>query len=417
MLYLFSLLLLIVADVASSQSLTWKTLSLPKANDRYNDVWFVDPMTGWAIIPSDGFKEDGMIYKTTDGGATWEMQFKSYKHLRSVCFLDPLVGFVGFLFDGTSSPLLKTTDGGETWNTVEITGSMPSGICGMMRVNDSTIVGTGQVQSPAHFIRTTDRGLTWTSVALSDNERDWAIDCYFWSSDSGIVAGGKMGELGMITSHIWQTTDGGEHWTDAYSGPVQNPQQGEWCWKISFPTPDVGYIAFEQNRGPSRYLKTTDRGVTWERHEIPNATIHLQGCGFITETHGWMGGRGNGAYVTTDGGSTWSTTPDIKFINRLRFFGDSIGYAAGLQVYKLSKETSDVEVSAMPDVAISYDARRASLNVMSGSRSTLSISDILGRVVMGSEIEEDMQQVDVSRLPSGVYVAQLSDGRSLKFSR
>ncbi|HET6511149.1 MAG TPA: hypothetical protein VFH43_03080, partial [Candidatus Kapabacteria bacterium] len=92
MLYLFSLLLLIVADVASSQSLTWKTLSLPKANDRYNDVWFVDPMTGWAIIPSDGFKEDGMIYKTTDGGATWVMQFKSYKHLRSVCFLDPLVG-------------------------------------------------------------------------------------------------------------------------------------------------------------------------------------------------------------------------------------------------------------------------------------------------------------------------------------
>lgn len=386
------------------------------ASDRYNDVWFADPLTGWAIIPSDGLKEDGLIYKTIDAGLTWKTQFKSYKHLRSVCFLDSLTGFVGFLWDGTASPLLKTTDGGETWNTALISGPTPSGICGMMRVNDSTIVGAGQVQGPAHFIRTTDRGRTWSSVALSAEERNWAIDCYFWSTDSGIVAGGKIGDLGMLSSHIWRTTDGGAHWTDAYIGPLQDPQHGEWCWKISFPTEDIGYIAIEHNRGPSRYLKTTDRGETWQRNEIPNATIHLQGCGFISELHGWMGGRGSGAYVTEDGGLSWSSTIDIKFINRLRFFGDSLGYAAGLYVYKLSKEKSDVAPQFTTNATMYYDANEAALHYDRFQDRTISIRDLLGREVLQVSLHEYVDRLHVANLSPGIYIAS-SGTESIKFSR
>jgi photosystem II stability/assembly factor-like uncharacterized protein len=415
--YLFVLLVIALPASATAQY-HWSPLSLPNAEDRYNDVWFVDPLVGWAIIPSDGFKEDGFIYKTTDGGSTWETQYKSYKHLRSVCFLDPLVGFVGFLWGGTESPLLRTTDGGITWNTADITGSMPSGICGMMRVDDSTVVASGQVYGPAHFLRTTDRGESWQSVALTDREADWAIDCYFWSRDSGIVVGGSMGSMGSLLSHIWQTTDGGRHWTDKYIGPEQNPQEGEWCWKISFPSSDVGYISLEQNRGAARYLKTTDRGRTWRRHEIPNATIHLQGCGFISELQGWMGGRGNGAYVTDDGGATWNSTPDLKFINRLRFFGDSLGYAAGQQIYKLTKEKSYIAEQPSMGSAMTYDRRRSEITLADDANAgSVSITDLSGRQITTIRYYAGMRRVDLSSLPEGIYFAHRENGEILKFIR
>src|SRR5688572_11973448 len=102
MLYLYSLLLILIADVAFAQTLAWKRLLLPKADDRYNDIWFADPMIGWAVIPSDQ-NDPGIIYKTTDGGDTWTSQFESPRHLRSVCFFDSLIGFVGFIRSDTAS--------------------------------------------------------------------------------------------------------------------------------------------------------------------------------------------------------------------------------------------------------------------------------------------------------------------------
>jgi photosystem II stability/assembly factor-like uncharacterized protein len=416
--YLLALVILLYSNITQSQTFSWKVLPLPKVSDRYNDVWFITPDLGWAIVPSDGgTKPDGFIYKTTDGGATWTTQYATTQHLRSVCFLDERIGFVGVLFDGSASPLLRTTDGGETWTRADIEGSMPTGICGLMRVNDSTIVGSGQVYGPAHFIRTTDRGATWASIALG-TEDDWAIDCYFWSTDSGIVAGGSKASGQPMVSHIWQTTDGGANWTDSYVGQPDSPVDGEWCWKISFPSREVGYISIEQDRGNSRILKTTDRGVTWQRIVIPQAGSRLQGCGFITDLHGWIGGRSFGAYVTEDGGLTWSSTKDIQFVNRFRFFGDSLGYVAGDRVYKLTSTAAVAEDLSTTSRSMLYDAAHTSLVVTSsGAQRTLTVSNILGREVMRKQVLSEREMIDVRDLPHGTYFARTDNEQALKFSR
>ena len=39
--------------------------------------------------------------------------------------------------------------------------------------------------------------------------------------------------------------------------------------------------------------------------------------------------------VTTDGGESWQETDFGERLNRFRFIGDNIGYAAGRWLYKL----------------------------------------------------------------------------------
>ena len=49
-------------------TLTWRPTNAPSASSRTDDIWFIDPQTGWAV------NSNGEIVKTTDGGARWERQ-------------------------------------------------------------------------------------------------------------------------------------------------------------------------------------------------------------------------------------------------------------------------------------------------------------------------------------------------------
>jgi photosystem II stability/assembly factor-like uncharacterized protein len=71
-----------------------------------NDVFFMGPLTGWAV------GENGSILHTSDGGGTWSLQASGTKNvLLGVAFTSALTGWaVGF--GGT---ILHTTDGGASW--------------------------------------------------------------------------------------------------------------------------------------------------------------------------------------------------------------------------------------------------------------------------------------------------------------
>jgi photosystem II stability/assembly factor-like uncharacterized protein len=411
--YLFAMIILCCAGVAKAQTYVWKPLPLPAASDRYNDVWFATPEIGWAIIPGD-FMDSGFVYKTIDGGMHWtKADVDPTLHYRSICFIDTLVGFVGRLSGLDRSPLIATFDGGDTWDTVTFDGPTPVGICGMMRVDDSTVVGSGQVYGPAHFIKTTDRGKTWKSYALPASAKTWGIDCYFTSRDSGIVVGGNYPEDERSHAIIYRTTDGGEHWTTAYF----DSSPGEWCWKITFPSRLVGYISIEDYEGASNYLKTTDGGETWQRMTIRPNHFAYQGVGFIDELHGWMGGRANVCHYTTNGGESWAVDDELAYVNRFRFFGDSVGYAAGKYIYKLSK-TSSVKQTASSQTSMRYDPASSTIIVSTPSTArTFGIIDILGREVMSSALDQERSTIDVSGLSTGIYIVRSDLGESLKFSR
>lgn len=233
-----------------------------------------------------------------------------------------------------------------------------------------------------------------------------------------------MGGIGIFPEHrrsvVLRTTDGGATWQQRYVGT----RDREWGWKISFPTPTVGYVSLERPSGPMFFLKTADGGLTWS--EFPFENINEQGIGFVTPTIGWIGGAGNPTYGTTDGGATWTETPWGEQLNRFQFLGPAIGYAIGVTVYRYAQSLVAVADERRP--------KRGSIAAPNpfGSRTTihfqlrapervrLYIADPSGRVVR--ELEDGLRGAGAhvatwdgrndhrAEAPAGIYLYVLHAG-------
>lgn len=340
MVRIFTLLILALAvvPVQAQPTAPWQTLTGVPTSSRYNDAYFVSPERGWVVNGT------AYVYRTTDGGATWTQQFhQDASHLRSVAFLDSLRGFIGNVGVGefgTTDPtnLYGTEDGGRTWRPVTtISGPEPKGLCGMFVVNDSVIVAVGRVRGPAFFVKTVDGGRTWQSQDLSAHAAG-LIDVYFPHPDTGFVAGLTSSDHARSSGVLLATTDGGRTWERRFV----STRTGEWFWKFSFPSRQVGYASLQRNTlAPIYFVKTTDGGRTWEEKLFSKTHYFVQGMGFVNERTGWIGGNStHPAYQTTDGGDTWTPTEIGARLNRFRFLNDTLGYAVGTRVHKLTVHTA-----------------------------------------------------------------------------
>ena len=279
----------------------------------------------------------GEIHRTTDGGETWdrlhtvETFTEETVGFRSVGFADNERGWIGSLTAGYY--LWQTEDGGLTIRniTARLGSSDLQGICGLWAVNRDVVYGVGTYFGPARLVKSSNGGLSW-KIKNMDLLARRLIDVFFFDENRGFVVGGSGSDRDS-RAVILATEDGGATWETRYTS--QNP--GEWGWKISFPTPEIGYVSVERfPTGAARVLKTTDGGKTWSE-SVVSGSRPLQGIGFTTESTGWASGRGTTS-TTTDGGLTWRSDSEVLdgVVNRFRMFGDTLGYAVGERVYKYS---------------------------------------------------------------------------------
>ncbi|MCH7639382.1 MAG: T9SS type A sorting domain-containing protein [Bacteroidetes bacterium] len=372
--FLLGLATILSASAFAQQAPEWELLpDSPFHGYRSEDVFFVDADYGWAVNGS------GEIHRTIDGGDTWAHTDTLPGYARSTGFANRNKGWVGLLF--TSNILFETTDGGLTFNdiTSRIQPAVGGGICGMWVVDEQIAYGVGQFSGPAYLIKTTDGGQTWASSDLGAYA-DTAVDVMFLDADHGFIAAGGSGSVRVL-----ETTDGGATWSIRHTSSVS----GVWGWKLSFPTENVGYVSAEYGSGTSKglVLRTADGGQTWTEITIPNGGS-LQGVGFLTPEIGWTSGRGTTS-VTTDGGQTWQQIALDGDINRFRFLGDSLGFAAGHQIYRLGplpvskEEPLDALVSGLESIVpnpasgpitITYRMARP-------GPATIAVFDLLGRAV------------------------------------
>ena len=320
---------------ALSQSPLWRTLPGPEGGPRMDDVFFINSSIGWGLlgICSGWGCTSGDIWKTTDGGQTWALQYSTWGYPRSVGFVDSLTGWVGTLGPDSNHVLYQTTNGGTTWSLVDnIPPPRPRGICGISVVNDSVMYASGKYTGPARMIKTTNRGATWTSIDLSAHAGA-LVDCYFFSPDSGFVVGSSSSSYDTGYTRVLFTSDGGNTWVTRHS----SNRSGELCWKIQFRTRTTGYVSIEKfSQGPTYYLKTTDGGITWSDQLFRDSRYRVQGIGFVNDSLGWLGGWMGDTYETTDGGTSWHLAGFGSIINRFRILNDTLAYAVGATVYKFS---------------------------------------------------------------------------------
>jgi photosystem II stability/assembly factor-like uncharacterized protein len=314
---------------------SWQLLeAAPTINGKQDDLYFLTPDLGYSV---NGL---GHIYRTVDGGASWtDLVDQPGTYFRAIVFVDEQRGFAGNIgpgyFPGVTdpTPLYGTEDGGETWEPVSIAGPEIGGICNFHKIDDQHLVGVGRVGGPAFLIKTSDAGATWTSLDLNA-EIAMLIDARFTTPDRGIIVGNDSLSPSSHTL-ILSTEDGGQTWTERY----KSGQGGELAWKISFPSPEVGYVSVLRQAPGAVVLKTIDGGESWERLPLSVEAYAAKGIGFITDEIGWVGGEGPGkpVYRTSDGGLTWEADPSLgPYINRFRFIDPWTGYAIGQSIHKLS---------------------------------------------------------------------------------
>jgi photosystem II stability/assembly factor-like uncharacterized protein len=245
----------------------------------------------------------------------------------------------------------------------------------------------------------------------------------------GFAVGGTAGAVFGGRAVVLATEDGGATWTHRFTGPEPPAGVGEWAWKISFPTPLVGYVSVERTEpAPTggRVLKTTDGGLTWSVLDVPGVGS-MQGAGFLTEMRGWVSGRGMAA-ETQDGGLSWTPTTSIDgSVNRFEFFGDTLGFAMGQRVYHIdARQVTPTDAPAAPPAVAelypvrpnpSYGAVRLHYALARTAVVDLAVYDALGRRVAtletgtrgaGSHSAVWGGRSDGGRpAPAGVYVVRL----------
>jgi len=276
----------------------------------------IDKSTALATgMPSDGY---GLILKTADGGGTWQRLGTSATipnvELSGIAAVNTQI----FWVVGASGVILKTTDGGTTWISQEAAGiTADFGAVSAVDASNAWIVG-GHQDGYSVILHTTDGGTTWTregtsevlpGAALIDVSAYDASTCWACGTEGSVI----------------RTTDGGTTWTSTesthsiihYNGIIALGKDTAWT------AVDDDLMCF-----------TSDGGLSYDMIKIPSS----EGLGYALLTvaatdvdHLWTAGiwfTSPQAIVGTilrssDRGVTWqrATTPINTTFRRISFVG------------------------------------------------------------------------------------------------
>ena len=266
----------------------WQRVYVPGVDTygRMNDVDFVDATTGWSVGKSSSFGGDvGVIVRSTDGGATFQLQKNFGDTIDAVAAIDAQTAFVVGTFYTNRGFVLRTRNGGASWVDVSPSGAFNSDV-------EFVDASSGWVVGPAIF-HTADGGATWDtqftghgsidyleSISMADALHGWAV--------------------GWFDTALY-TDDGGATWTPQTLPPgwvnvflAVHAVDADTAWV----TGGGGYVAH-----------TTDGGQTWTK-EVPAAGFQysFEAAHFLDADRGWISGTSvypdGGIYFRSDGSAS-----------------------------------------------------------------------------------------------------------------
>lgn len=337
-----------IAPRAAFASSLWEKLPTVPYKGKQDDIAFIDADRGWY---GNGA---GLLYKTTDGGASWTECWKQPgTFIRALGFIDAQNGFLGNVgvdyYPGVTDkqPLYRTRDGGASWTPVVAEGvGKVAGICGIDilrtkrifqgELRETAVVhAAGRVGGPAMIMRSEDAGETFKVIDLSA-QAGMILDVKFLTPKTGFVCASGVSETGEGEAMILRTTDGGASWKPVY----RSGRKLENCWKMSFPSARIGYAtvqSYDEANTKRVIVKTTNGGKSWKELPLIDAPkIREFGIGFADEKRGWVGASDRG-FETLDGGKTWKECMMGRAVNKVRVLPNGAGkraFAIGVDVHR-----------------------------------------------------------------------------------
>jgi photosystem II stability/assembly factor-like uncharacterized protein len=284
-------------------------------------IKFVNSQTGFFC------SESGKIFKTTDGGFSWQMKYDNANTpLRSLFFINENTGWAGggrYSFDLSNLFVLKTINGGESWTTVYNFGNFYYTISNLYFLNDQTgfatsFGGTGS-GSVGLFLKTTNGGSNWTWLNTSGTSYG---SIQFFNDQTGFITGKLSNDTGGDTGYIFKTTNSGINWNVSYQ------KESSIFNSISFPTAEKGFVSGTINNNRPVILSSTDIGNSWEV-DSSFSGFSLYETAFPSANTGYVISS-NSIFKTSNSGSNWSQQ-NVTFntFNSLYFLNDNTGWIGG----------------------------------------------------------------------------------------
>jgi photosystem II stability/assembly factor-like uncharacterized protein len=275
---------------------TWKAGVVPGAEAlEFRDVEAISGQEAYLL--SAGTGTDARIYHTTDGGRTWQIQFKNRvdaQFFDCFAFWDATRGLV--MVDAVEGqfPVRRTTNG-RFW--LDIGGRLPeaqageaafaaSGTCVATQGDDRAWIATGGAEK-ARILATTDGGDTWEAYEtpiVQGTPASGIFTVAFRDATHGILAGGDLEQEDVRTRNVAVSSDGGKTWTRAANAPFKGAAFG-----LSYIS---GHDRGPNNKGvvitgPGGAAWSPDEGATWNR--IPGVNNYWA-VAFGNSSVGWLVG-------------------------------------------------------------------------------------------------------------------------------
>jgi photosystem II stability/assembly factor-like uncharacterized protein len=270
----------------------WRSAQVPGAEAlQFRDVEAVNARIAYLL--SIGSGEDSRIYKTMDGGQTWDLQFQNHDPAAFYDCFDFWSPKRGLTFSdavGDRFPVIKTTDG-KTWRDIgdQLPDAQPgeaafasSGTCVNTQGERHAWIGTAGA-ARARILATTDAGANWNAYLIPDGFTQGTpvsgiASVEFRDRFHGILGGGDVVASTTPQVNVARSKDGGV------------------TWALTTPTPFTGAVyglAYVPNRLKQTVVATGPGGAAWTPDEGDTWTLlpGIDNCwavAFATPKAGWL---------------------------------------------------------------------------------------------------------------------------------
>jgi photosystem II stability/assembly factor-like uncharacterized protein len=351
---------------------SWTRAASPHSASLQSIRFARDGMHGWAV------GAHGVVFASADGGKSWIEQTTGD---------DPNLSFIHFAADGrrgwaagVGGLLFATTDGGESWfkqDSVPHDPGMP--VSGYGFSSDGLRGWAVQAQD---VLTTSDGAHSWQRQSTAAGV---GLQLVKFSADGlhGWAMGIRDDENGISHGVLVVTANGGRSWVKRSTPPAVDVRS-IYLGLDGLHSLADGFVGSEFDIQPV-IVATADGGKSWARGSVPELSASdvdlfadgLHGCAIFD----------GGAYVTTDGGKTWSQNKaSVRGYLRHSFVSPDNQHAWALTSEELL-ESSDgcrtwlkqSEAAPLDSVAAMYFAADAMRGWAVGTHSRISSTEDGGR--------------------------------------
>lgn len=278
---------------------------------------------------------NGVILKSLDEGKTWQRLYVKdgdALDFRGIVAFNASTAYLMSIGEGEKSRIYKTTDGGENWNLQYSDNRKEFFLDTIVCRSDKECFALGDpINSKFLLLNTTD-GEHWNPLPTDSMPPALGSEGAFAASNSCLILSGDK-EIFFATggpaARVFHSTDGGLNWTVARTPVLQgNPSSG--VFSLSFDA-DNHLIAlggdYKEPDNPDRASAySMDSGLTWQLAArqpggFRSAVAHI-------DDGRWVAVGPSGEDITSDHGAHWKHTDSLN-LNAVVILDVTNGWAVG----------------------------------------------------------------------------------------